>query len=100
MARPQSQRVALVGPEFGLGATPVLVSLWLVPPGAPVLAGDRVLELVAGGVTIDLEAPVSGRLAAQLVDEDEVVSAGATVAEFELPRSDAGSARPVNEASG
>ena len=100
MDRPQSQRVALVVPEFGLGSVPVLVSLWLVPAGAAVLAGDRVLELVAGGVTIDLEAPVSGRLAAQLVDEDEVVATGNAVAEFELPRSGDDAARPVTGASG
>ena len=97
MDRPQSQRVALVVPELGLGSLPVVVSLWLVPAGAAVQAGDRVLELVAGGVTIDLEAPVSGRLAAQLVDEDESVTAGDAVAEFELP---ADAARPVSGAAG
>lgn len=86
MDRPTAQRVPLVVPEFGLGSVPLVVSLWLVPRGTAVLAGDRVLELVAGGVTIDLEAPVSGRLVAQLVDEDEPVSAGTTVAEFELSR--------------
>jgi pyruvate/2-oxoglutarate dehydrogenase complex dihydrolipoamide acyltransferase (E2) component len=90
MDRPSSQRVALVVPEFNLGSVPLVVSLWLVPAGAAVLAGDRVLELVAGGVTIDLEAPVSGRLAAQLVDEDDPVTAGTTVAEFELPRGSSG----------
>ena len=93
MDRPSPGRVPLVVPEFGLGSTPVLVSLWLVPTGAAVLAGDRVVELVAGGVTIDLEAPVSGRLVVQLVDEDEPVAAGTTVAEFEAPR-------PGNGASG
>jgi pyruvate/2-oxoglutarate dehydrogenase complex dihydrolipoamide acyltransferase (E2) component len=45
---------------------------------------------VAGGVTVDLEAPVSGRLVAQLVDEDEPVAAGMTVAEFEPPGPTAG----------
>ncbi|MFM7136651.1 MAG: lipoyl domain-containing protein [Planctomycetota bacterium] len=99
MDRPSLQRVPLVVPEFGLGSLPVAVSVWLVPAGAAVLAGDRVLELVAGGVTIDLEAPVSGRLAAQLVDEDDAVLAGTTVAEFEVPRSGADAARPGNEAS-
>ena len=95
MDRPSSARVPLVVPEFGLGSLPVTVSVWLVPPGATVLAGDRVLELVAGGVTIDLEAPVSGRLAAQLVDEDDVVVAGATVAEIETPRPGAAAGRPA-----
>jgi pyruvate/2-oxoglutarate dehydrogenase complex dihydrolipoamide acyltransferase (E2) component len=100
MDRPPSGRVPLVVPEFGLGDVPVIVSLWLVPAGAAVLAGDRVLELVAGGVTIDLEAPVSGRLAAQLVDEDETVAAGATVAEIETPPAGATAARPSTEAPG
>lgn len=95
MDRSSAARVPLVVPEFGLGSIPVVVSLWLVPAGAAVLAGDRVLELVAGGVTIDLEAPASGRLAAQLVDEDDPVVAGTVVAEIEPPRAATASAVAV-----
>ena len=62
---------------------PVRVSLWLVPEGADVLEGDRVVELLAGGATIDLESPIAGRLVKQLVDEDEVVTPGMVIAEFE-----------------
>lgn len=83
MTRPASARVPLVVPELGIRGVPVAVSLWLVPPGAAVTAGDRVVELVAGGATIDLEAPIAGRLVAQLADEDEPVAAGRVVAEFE-----------------
>ncbi len=79
------RRVALVVPDLGLAGTPVAVSLWLVPVGTSVAAGDRVVELVSDGATIDLEAPVTGRLAAVLVDEDEPVEAGRTIAEFEVP---------------
>jgi pyruvate/2-oxoglutarate dehydrogenase complex dihydrolipoamide acyltransferase (E2) component len=63
---------------------PLTLSLWLVPNGAHVVAGDRVAELAAGGVTIDLEAPVSGRLVARFFDEDETVATGAVIAEFEV----------------
>jgi pyruvate/2-oxoglutarate dehydrogenase complex dihydrolipoamide acyltransferase (E2) component len=70
-----------VVPEFGLDV-PLAVALWLVPEGADVIEGDRVVQLVAGGVTIDLEAPVTGRLAACLVDEDEAVATGTVLAEF------------------
>lgn len=87
MDRPTVRRVPLVVPECGLGDVPLAVSLWLVPAGAAVLAGDRVVELVAGGVTIDLEAPVSGRLVSQLVEEDEPVTAGMVAAEFEAAES-------------
>lgn len=83
MDSPPVRRVPLVVPECGLGDVPLTVSLWLVPAGAAVLAGDRVVELVSGGVTIDLEAPVSGRLVSQLVEEDEPVTAGMVAAEVE-----------------
>jgi 2-oxoisovalerate dehydrogenase E2 component (dihydrolipoyl transacylase) len=77
-------RRRLTVPELGIGDAPLLLSLWLVPPGARVVAGDRVVELAAGGVTIDLEAPVSGRLVAQLADEDELLATGTDIAEFEV----------------
>ena len=70
-------------PEFGLDV-PLVVAVWLVPEGAAVAEGDRVVQLVAGGVTIDLEAPVTGRLVACLVEEDEAVTAGTVLAEFEV----------------
>jgi pyruvate/2-oxoglutarate dehydrogenase complex dihydrolipoamide acyltransferase (E2) component len=81
---PPPRREQLAVPELRLAGVPVAVSLWLVPAGAAVVAGDRVVELVAGGVTIDLEAPVSGRLVAQLADEDDIVTAGSVIAEFEV----------------
>jgi len=74
-------RVPLVAPDLGIAG--VVVSLWLVAEGAEVLEGDRVVELVAGGVTVDLGAPVTGRLVGQLVDEDASAVAGAVLAEFE-----------------
>lgn len=77
------RRESLVVPECGLLGMTLRLSLWLVPEGADVLEGDRVVELLAGGATIDLESPVSGRLVTQLVDEDEVVSPGTVIAEFE-----------------
>jgi pyruvate/2-oxoglutarate dehydrogenase complex dihydrolipoamide acyltransferase (E2) component len=69
-------------PHFAISG-PVRVSLWLVARGATVLAGDRIVELIAGAVTIDLEAPVAGRLARQFVDEDDVVGPGTVLAEIE-----------------
>jgi pyruvate/2-oxoglutarate dehydrogenase complex dihydrolipoamide acyltransferase (E2) component len=78
-ARPT--RTPLVVPDVGLDG--LTLSLWLVPAGAEVLAGDRVAELVGGGATIDLSAPLEGRLVAWLVDEDEPVTAGTVLAEFE-----------------
>jgi pyruvate/2-oxoglutarate dehydrogenase complex dihydrolipoamide acyltransferase (E2) component len=77
-------RVPLIVPDLGISDIPVTVSLWLVPRGAAVLAGDRVVELVSGGVTIDLEAPVTGRLVVQHADEDDAVTVSDVLAEFEV----------------
>ena len=73
--------VPLVVPDLGVAGA--ALSLWLVAEGAEVIEGDRVVELVAGGVTVDLGAPVSGRLVAQRIDEDEAITAGQVLAEFE-----------------
>jgi pyruvate/2-oxoglutarate dehydrogenase complex dihydrolipoamide acyltransferase (E2) component len=78
-----SRRELLAVPECGILGLPLRLSLWLVPEGAEVLAGDRVVELLAGGATIDLESPVAGRLLTQLADEDEVLAPGTVIAEFE-----------------
>lgn len=77
-------RVPVVVPDLGIRDGGVSVSLWLVPRGAAVVVGDRIVELVAGGATIDIETPVTGRLVAQHADEDEVVSVGRILAEFEV----------------
>ena len=37
----------------------------------------------AGGAIIDLESPVAGRLVVHLADEDELVTPGMVIAEFE-----------------
>ena len=78
-----AQLARLVVPQFGIEGVPLSLSLWLVPVGTEVLEGDRVVELLAGGASIDLGAPVAGRLVRQLVDEDEPVTAGTVLAEFE-----------------
>jgi len=84
--RPPPSRI-LVVPELGLVGVPLILSLWLVPEGSEVLEGDRVVEILGGGTTIDLEAPVTGRLLRLLVDEDDPVRPGTAIAEF-VPRPD------------
>jgi pyruvate dehydrogenase E2 component (dihydrolipoamide acetyltransferase) len=77
------RRATLAVPECGVVGMPLRLSLWLVPEGAEVTAGDRVVELVVGGATIDLEAPVTGRLIRQVAEEDDPLTIGAVIAEFE-----------------
>lgn len=70
-------------PDLGLGRRRVQASVWLVPLGSELAAGDRLLEVVADGVTIDLPAPVSGRLAEQRVAEEDMLHVGQVLAVME-----------------
>jgi pyruvate/2-oxoglutarate dehydrogenase complex dihydrolipoamide acyltransferase (E2) component len=79
-ASPRAIRLCV--PELGFGPGEVSLSLWLVAEGSAVLAGDRVVELVAGAATVDLTAPVSGRLSRCLAEEDELLATGQPIAEF------------------
>jgi 2-oxoglutarate dehydrogenase E2 component (dihydrolipoamide succinyltransferase) len=68
-------RVPLVMPDLDLPPQQaVRVSCWLIPLGRTVFEGDRVLELAAGEVTVDLPAPAAGRLVQKSVAEGEVVA--------------------------
>jgi 2-oxoglutarate dehydrogenase E2 component (dihydrolipoamide succinyltransferase) len=69
-------RFNLVLPDLGLDEQPLTVSLWLVEIGAEVTAGDRLVELAADSVTIDLPSPASGVLVETRAVEDEEVQIG------------------------
>ncbi len=66
----------LLLPDLGLGQTPITASVWLSDVGAQVYEGDRLLEVCAGEVTIDLPSPASGVLLEQHVSEDDVLQVG------------------------
>ena len=66
-------RVLIVLPNLDLGDQKLTVSNWLVPLGRDVVQGDRLLELCAGDVTVDLPAPATGRLVECTVAEGETV---------------------------
>jgi pyruvate/2-oxoglutarate dehydrogenase complex dihydrolipoamide acyltransferase (E2) component len=66
----------IVLPDLGLPGVAVTLSVWLVPPGAQVLAGDRVVEILAGDATVDLPAPASGKLISRRVEEDDPLRPG------------------------
>ena len=78
----QDTVVPIIVPDLGLGETPVVLSLWLVPQGSNVLEGDRVVELATNPATVDLLAPVAGQCVRQFVDEDTIVFPGMVIAEI------------------
>lgn len=71
-----SDRRPIVMPDLGMGPSPLRLGVWLVAPGEEVWEGDRLVEIEAANVTVDLPAPVSGSLARRLVHEGEPVLPG------------------------
>lgn len=59
-----------------LGDPTPKVSVWFVKPGERVDAGDRLVEILIGGATIDLPAPTTGRLAVRVAQADDCVATG------------------------
>lgn len=76
-------RVELRLPDFDLGQTVITACSWHAAVGQRVVAGDRLLEVLAGDVTIDLPAPASGLLVKRSVAVDEVLSVGQILAVIE-----------------
>lgn len=76
----------LILPDLGMGGRPIVLSLWLVPPGSEVAEGDRVVEVLADGVTVDLPAPASGILTAIAAAEDDPIEVGQVLAQIEVRR--------------
>jgi pyruvate/2-oxoglutarate dehydrogenase complex dihydrolipoamide acyltransferase (E2) component len=71
-------------PELGPVDQPITASLWHVKRGSRLIEGDTVLEILAGSVTVDLPAPVSGVLIEKLVHEDDRITAGQRLAVIEV----------------
>jgi biotin carboxyl carrier protein len=79
-----STPLLVVVPELGLPGIPLRASVWHVAPGERLNQGDRLVELVADGVLIDIPAPAAGLLVRQLIAEDDLVGVGEAVAILDL----------------
>jgi 2-oxoglutarate dehydrogenase E2 component (dihydrolipoamide succinyltransferase) len=70
-------------PDFDMSGVPVTVSVWHAALGERVVEGDRLLEVTAGDVTIDLAAPASGVLIERCVRIDDRLTVGQVLARIE-----------------
>lgn len=52
------------------------LSLWFARVGDRLLAGDRLVEVLVDGATVDITAPVTGRLVERHAYPDEPLHAG------------------------
>ena len=69
-------RYELILPDLGLGGQRLTACAWLSDQGTRVYEGDRLLEVQAGEVTVDLPSPGTGILVELCVHEDEPLTVG------------------------
>jgi pyruvate/2-oxoglutarate dehydrogenase complex dihydrolipoamide acyltransferase (E2) component len=73
----------IVMPDLAMPDVEATVSVWLIRLGAKVTSGDRLVEVLAGEVTIDLSAPVTGIFVEKCVAEDDPVQPGQVLGRVE-----------------
>lgn len=67
-------RKPIVMPELGVSSA--ILSVWFVAPGEQVYAGDRVVEILAGGATFDVSSPATGHFVERLALPDDQLMPG------------------------
>lgn len=70
-------------PDLDLPGVPIRVSAWHAHAGQRVVEGDRLVEVVAGDVAVDLSSPASGLLVEQCVTNDDRLEAGQLLARIQ-----------------
>jgi pyruvate/2-oxoglutarate dehydrogenase complex dihydrolipoamide acyltransferase (E2) component len=75
--------MAVPVPLPDLGPAPVRISLWHLRPGEPVYEGDRLVEVLLPGATVDVPAPVSGVVRERFALPGDRVEAGQVLGTIE-----------------
>ena len=75
--------VKLRVPDLDIPGVPITACCWHAAVGQRVNAGDRLLEIHAGDVTVDLPAPVSGILIERCVEIDQPLAIGQALARIQ-----------------
>jgi len=75
----------LTMPDLGIDDQPITMSSWLVKRGTRLTECEPVLEVLCGGVTVDIPAAINGILVEKMVSDDEVLKVGQKLAVIETP---------------
>ena len=70
-------------PDLDLPGVAVAASAWHASVGQHVVEGDRLIEVVAGDVAVDLSAPASGILVERCVKIDDRLQTGQVLARIQ-----------------
>lgn len=75
-------------PKLGLTTEQVTVSEWVKSPGSDVTKGEIIVIVEADKATVDVEAPMSGRLVEQLAEVGTELAIGDPLATLEVTTSE------------
>ena len=78
-----STRVELRLPDFELPARAITACSWHASLGQRLVEGDRLLEVLAADVTLELSSPAGGILVEQCVEKDDPLATGQLLAVIE-----------------
>ena len=70
-------------PELGNETTEAEIDCWLVDPGADVTKGQAVIQITTPKLSMEIEAPVSGRLVECLVESGDIAAVGDVLGRIE-----------------
>src|SRR4029450_13575883 len=87
-------------PVLGESITEATLGAWLKNPGDAVAADEPIASLETDKVAVEVNAPVAGTLAKQLVNEGDTVAVGSVIALIAEGAASGAAAAPVKGAVG
>jgi pyruvate/2-oxoglutarate dehydrogenase complex dihydrolipoamide acyltransferase (E2) component len=67
-------------PDLGIDDQSITLSSWYLNRGERVSEGEPLVEVLCGGVTVDLPSPAEGILVEKCAAEDDIIAVGQTLA--------------------
>jgi len=77
------QRIECRLPDLDVGDVAISACAWHAAVGQRVVEGDRLLEILAGDVLVDLPAPATGILIQRCAASDDMLTVGQLLAVLE-----------------
>src|SRR5688500_2362593 len=86
-------------PALGESITEATLGQWLKAPGDAIAADEPIASLETDKVAVEVNAPVAGTLAEQLVREGDTVEVGAIIARVTEGAATSAASAPAKEAA-